>query len=95
MKVAGLSPLTIPRAWTIAEAAALLDLHEKTIQRLIRDGALRGFIRTSYTRPQGTPLAFIRRRLSVSSRELERYLAEQTQQHAAALSRRRRAAARG
>jgi hypothetical protein len=69
-----LSPLKIPRAWTVREAAALLALHPKKVWRLIDGGVLRGFKQTAYRRLSGPPWALRWTRLYVSSDELRRYM---------------------
>src|SRR2546425_562793 len=61
------SPLKIPRAWTVREAASLLDLHPKKVQRLIHAGVLRGFKQTSYRRLAGPPWVFRWEKLYVAS----------------------------
>lgn len=85
------SPLKIPRAWTVREAACLLDLHPKKVQRMIHAGTLRGFKQTSYRRLAGPPYVLKWQRLYVASDVLYGYMRAQEATYAQELDRRRQA----
>jgi hypothetical protein len=80
----------IPRAWTVREAAALLDLHPKKVQRLIHAQVLRGFTQHSYRRIPVPPFTLRRTRLYVSSAEVWRYIHGLEAAYAEELGRRQR-----
>ncbi len=85
------SPLKIPRAWTVREAASLLDLHPKKVQRMIHAGVLRGFKQTSYRRLAGPPYVLRWEKLYVASDMLYGYMRGQEAKYAEELNRRRQA----
>ncbi len=85
------SLLKIPRAWTVKEAASLLDLHPKKVQRMIYAGVLRGFTQTTYRRLAGPPFVLRWVKLYVSSDELRRYMREQETAYTQERARRRAA----
>ena len=66
----------IPKAWTLTEAACLLDLPAQRLYQMIRKGEVRAFKLTYWRRPPGTPVAYRRVRLMVSTEALEAFMRE-------------------